>query len=152
MEPDELIDAIGDSGPVLLGARELKQLLAHSGLPRDIDPLAIEDYMTWGYVPEGRSILRGVEKLAAGHYRLLRHTAAPAASVQWWDVSFADRACGSADALGEELLQHLHEAVTSRMAADVPLGARRAAGRQSGVAARGGRRALGERRPALRFR
>ena len=109
-------------GTTIFGS-ELKQLLAHSGLPRDIDPLAIEDYMAWGYVPEGRSILRGVEKLAAGHYRLLRHTAAPAASVQWWDVSFADRACGSADALGEELLHHLHEAVTSRMAADVPLGA-----------------------------
>jgi asparagine synthase (glutamine-hydrolysing) len=104
-------------------ASELKQLLAHSGLLRDIDPLAVEDFMAWGYVPDARSILRGVEKLPAGHYRLLRHDAAPPAPVQWWDVSFADRAAGSVDALGEELLDLLHQAVTSRMTADVPLGA-----------------------------
>ena len=109
-------------GRVLFGS-ELKQLLAHPGLGRDIDPLAVEDFMAWGYVPDTRSILKGVEKLPAGHYRLLRHGAPPAAPVQWWDVSFADRADGSAAALGEELLDRLHQAVTSRMTADVPLGA-----------------------------
>ncbi len=112
---------LGD-GSVIFGS-ELKQLLAHPGCPRTIDPLAVEDFMAWGYVPDDRSILAGVEKLPAGHYRLLRHDAAPAAPVCWWDISFADRATGSADQLGEELLHHLHQAVTSRMTADVPLGA-----------------------------
>jgi asparagine synthase (glutamine-hydrolysing) len=109
-------------GTTIFGS-ELKQLLAHPGLERTIDPLAVEDFMTWGYVPETRSILQRVEKLPAGHYRLLQHGAAPASSVSWWDVSFADRASGSADALGEELLDLLQQAVTSRMTADVPLGA-----------------------------
>jgi asparagine synthase (glutamine-hydrolysing) len=112
---------LGD-GSVIFGS-ELKQLLAHPGLAREIDPLAVEDFMAWGYVPDTRSILKGVEKLPAGHYRLLRHGAPPPPPVQWWDISFADRAGGSAEALGEELLHHLHEAVTSRMTADVPLGA-----------------------------
>ena len=109
-------------GSVIFGS-ELKQLLAHPDLPRRIDPLAIEDFMTWGYVPDHRSILAGVEKLPAGHYRLLRHDAAPAPATRWWDVSFADRAHGSADDLGAELLDHLRRAVRSRMVADVPLGA-----------------------------
>jgi len=104
-------------------ASELKQLLAHPDCPRAIDPLAVEDFMAWGYVPDTRSILLGVDKLPAGHYRLLRHDATPSAPVQWWDISFADRASGSADALGEELLDRLQQAVTSRMTADVPLGA-----------------------------
>ena len=104
-------------------ASELKGLLAHPLLRREIDPLAVEDYMAWGYVPDHRAILSGVEKLPAGHYRLLSHDAEPAAPVQWWDVSFAERTEGPAADLGARLLHHLREGVTSRMAADVPLGA-----------------------------
>jgi asparagine synthase (glutamine-hydrolysing) len=104
-------------------ASELKGLLAHPLLRREVDPLAIEDYLTWGYVPDHRSILKGVEKLPAGHYRVLRHDTPPAAPVRWWDVSFAERHKGKAADLEAELLHHLREAVTSRMVADVPLGA-----------------------------
>ncbi|WEK46899.1 MAG: amidotransferase 1, exosortase A system-associated [Candidatus Andeanibacterium colombiense] len=104
-------------------ASELKGLLAHPLLRREADPLAIEDYLAWGYVPDHRSILKGVEKLPAGHYRLLRHDAAPAAPVRWWDISFAERHKGSEADLEAELLHHLREAVTSRMVSDVPLGA-----------------------------
>jgi asparagine synthase (glutamine-hydrolysing) len=104
-------------------ASEMKGLLAHPLLRREVDPLAVEDYLTWGYVPDHRSILKGVEKLPAGHYRLLRHDTPPAAPVRWWDVSFADRHKGRAADLEAELLHHLREAVTSRMIADVPLGA-----------------------------
>src|SRR6478735_3854986 len=104
-------------------ASELKGLLAHPLLRREADPLAIEDYLTWGYVPDHRSILKGVEKLPAGHYRLLRHDAPPEAPRRWWDVSFAERRRGSERDLEAELLHHLREAVTSRMVADVPLGA-----------------------------
>ncbi|MCP5396426.1 MAG: amidotransferase 1, exosortase A system-associated [Sphingomonadaceae bacterium] len=104
-------------------ASELKGLLAHPLLRRDIDPLAVEDYLTWGYVPDHRSILKGVEKLPAGHYRLLRHDAEPAAPVQWWDISFAERRKGSTADLSAELLHLMREAVSSRMVSDVPLGA-----------------------------
>lgn len=102
---------------------ELKALLAHPLLRREVDPLAVEDYLAWGYVPDHRSILKGVEKLPAGHYRLLRHDAPPAAPVRWWDVSFEHRHKGSDRDLEAQLLDHLREAVTSRMVADVPLGA-----------------------------
>ncbi len=44
-------------------ASELKGLLAHPLLRREADPLAIEDYLAWGYVPDHRSILKGVEKM-----------------------------------------------------------------------------------------
>ncbi|MCA1661720.1 MAG: amidotransferase 1, exosortase A system-associated [Novosphingobium sp.] len=104
-------------------ASELKGLLAHPLLRAEIDPLAVEDYMAWGYVPDHRSILSGVEKLPAGHYRLLEHGREPAAPVQWWDVSFAERSQGGAADLGARLLHRLREGVTSRMTADVPLGA-----------------------------
>ena len=104
-------------------ASELKGLLAHPLLRREVDPLAIEDYLAWGYVPDHRSILAGVGKLAAGHYWLLRHGQTPPAPVKWWDISFAERRMGSEADLEAELLHHLREAVNSRMVADVPLGA-----------------------------
>jgi len=104
-------------------ASELKGLLAHPLLRREADPLAVEDYLTWGYVPDHRSFLKRVGKLAAGHYQVLKHGAPPPAPVQWWDVSFADRRKGSTADLSAELLHHLRGGVTSRMISDVPLGA-----------------------------
>ncbi|HEX7712091.1 MAG TPA: XrtA/PEP-CTERM system amidotransferase [Sphingomonadaceae bacterium] len=104
-------------------ASELKGLLAHPLLRREADPLALEDYLAWGYVPDHRAILKGVEKLPAGHYLLLRHDAPPPAPIAWWDISFAERRTGSEADLEAELLHLLREAVSSRMVADVPLGA-----------------------------
>lgn len=102
---------------------ELKALLAHPLLRREIDPLAIEDFLTWGYVPDSRSILKGVTKLAAGNSLLLRHGAPMPRPIQWWDVSFADRRKGKVQDFEAELLHLLRQAVSSRMVADVPLGA-----------------------------
>jgi len=104
-------------------ASELKGLLAHPLLRREVDPLAIEDYLTWGYVPDHRSILQGVMKLPAGHTLLLRHDAPLPAPSQYWEVSFAERRKGRAADLEAELLHLMRQAVTSRMVSDVPLGA-----------------------------
>ncbi len=109
-------------GSLIFGS-ELKALTAHPLLRREADPLAVEDYLTWGYVPDSRSMLRGVTKLAAGHYMLIRRDAPMPAPVNWWDLSFAERRKGSAADLEAELLHLLRQAVTSRMVADVPLGA-----------------------------
>jgi len=109
-------------GSLIFGS-ELKALTAHPLLRREVDPLAVEDYFAWGYVPDTRSILKGVSKLPAGHYLLLRPDAPMPAPVRWWDVSFAERRKGSVADLEAELLHLLRQAVTSRMVADVPLGA-----------------------------
>ena len=104
-------------------ASELKGLLAHPLLRRDIDPLAVEDYLTWGYVPDHRSFLAGVHKLPAGHTLLLSHDHPLPVPQPYWDVSFAERRTGRTADLEAELLHLLRQAVTSRMVADVPLGA-----------------------------
>src|SRR5688500_6512333 len=56
----------------LLFASELKAILAHSGVPRRIDPLALEDYLAYGMVPGPRSIFQGIEKLPPAHTLLVR--------------------------------------------------------------------------------
>ncbi|MCD2315135.1 amidotransferase 1, exosortase A system-associated [Sphingomonas sp. IC-11] len=102
---------------------ELKGLLAHPLLRRVPDLRAIEDYLAFGYVPDDACVVAGVSKLPAGHYLLVQRGKPVPAPVQWWDVSFADRATGSAKALEEELIAHMREGVQSRLVADVPLGA-----------------------------
>ncbi|CCA93034.1 XrtA/PEP-CTERM system amidotransferase [Novosphingobium sp. PP1Y] len=102
---------------------ELKALLAHPLLRRDVDPLAVEDYLAWGYVPDSRSMIKGVMKLPAGHSLLLQHGKPLPAPRQYWDVSFAERSKGKVEDLEAELLHLMRQAVTSRMVADVPLGA-----------------------------
>lgn len=104
-------------------ASELKGLLAHPLLRRELDPLAVEDYLTWGYVPDTRSILKGVRKLPAGHFLVARHEMPLPEPRQWWDISFAERRQGRAEDLEAELLHLMRQAVSSRMIADVPLGA-----------------------------
>ena len=110
-------------GGALAFASEIKGLLAHPMLRREIDPLAIEDYMTWGYVPDHRAILRNVEKLPAGHFLLQGQGAPISQPQQWWDISFTNRERGSVEDRSAHLLHLMREGVTSRMVADVPLGA-----------------------------
>lgn len=102
---------------------ELKALLAHPLLRREVDPLAIEDYLAWGYVPDTRSLLKGISKLPAGHWLHLRYGRPLPTPQRWWDVSFAERRSGKPADLEAELLHCLRQAVISRMTADVPLGA-----------------------------
>jgi asparagine synthase (glutamine-hydrolysing) len=109
-------------GSLIFGS-ELKALTAHPLLRREVDPLAIEDYLSWGYVPDTRAMLKGVEKLPAGHFLWLQRDAPMPAPRRWWDVSFAERHKGKPADLEAELLHVLRDAVSSRMVADVPLGA-----------------------------
>lgn len=104
-------------------ASELKGLLAHPLLRRQPDLTAVEDYLALGYVPDDACLIAGVRKLPAGHYLLVERGRGIPRPRQWWDVDFSRRASGSAAALGEELLDLMRTGVTSRMVADVPLGA-----------------------------
>ncbi|MEH3047660.1 XrtA/PEP-CTERM system amidotransferase [Sphingomonas adhaesiva] len=104
-------------------ASELKGVMAHPLLRRVPDVRAVEDYLAYGYVPDDACLLAGVRKLPAGHFLLVERGKPVPAPRRWWEVSFAERARGSAAALEEEALALLREAVRSRMVADVPLGA-----------------------------
>ena len=102
---------------------ELKSLLAHGALAREIDPFAIEEYFALGYVAEPRTIYRQAKKLPPGHYLTLERGSGMPAPKQFWDLHFTlDNAISEADAC-EELRQRLSESVRLRMISEVPLGA-----------------------------
>src|SRR5262245_37869386 len=74
-------------GSFIFGS-ELKSLLAHGGLRRDIDPLAVEEYFALGYVAEPRSIFRQARKLPPAHTLRLKRGEAKDAPREYWDVRF----------------------------------------------------------------
>lgn len=101
---------------------ELKGLLAHPLVRREVSPQAVEDYFALGYVPDDACLVAGVSKLPAGSYLLLKRGLAVPPSTRWWDVDFTTRASGSREILVQEMQDRLRAAVSSRMVADVPLG------------------------------
>jgi asparagine synthase (glutamine-hydrolysing) len=107
----------------LLFASELKSLLVHPELPREIDPRAVEDYFAYGYVPDPKTIYRGVAKLAPGELLTLRRGEAAPRLRQYWDITFAARPKTDEREVCEELIHRLREAVEIRLVSDVPLGA-----------------------------
>src|SRR5262249_8591344 len=55
------------TGTLLAFASEPKALLAHPDISARLDPAALADYLTYGYVPFDRCIFDSVRKLPAGH-------------------------------------------------------------------------------------
>ncbi|MEM7765621.1 MAG: XrtA/PEP-CTERM system amidotransferase [Pseudomonadota bacterium] len=113
-----------DQGHIIFGS-ELKVLTAVNGLARDLDPQAIEDYFTFGYVPDPRSIYASIKKLAPGHYLKLKRGAPLAEPAQYWDVPLDGETISfdSEAAMHAAVRERLAAAVQRRLVADVPLGA-----------------------------
>jgi asparagine synthase (glutamine-hydrolysing) len=110
-----------EDGQLIFGS-ELKALLRHPGLSRELDPTAVEDYFCFSYVPDPKTIYKGVSKLAPAHYLLAKRGRSLPAPVRYWDVPLEASAAGNVRA-EEELRDRLLESVRLRLVSDVPLGA-----------------------------
>ncbi len=112
---------LADGG--LAFASELKALLLHPRIGRELDPQAIEEYFGLGYVPDPRSILKSVRKLPAAHTLLVSRTGTRPSPREYWDLPrFATAATDEATAQ-VELIEQLRQAVKTRLISEVPLGA-----------------------------
>jgi len=108
----------------LLFGSELKALLAHGALPRQLDAEAFVQYLAMEYVPAPDSIFENVSKLPAAHialfengrFSLRRYWQPPAPSTQK-PLSPAQEKEAAV-----ELLSVLDTAVARRLVADVPVG------------------------------
>ena len=114
--------ALLDDGQVLFGS-ELKSLLAHGGMKRDLDPLAVEEYFALGYVAEPRTVFRQALKLEPGHMLTWRRGEPMPRPQRFWDLRFTLNNPIGMDEACEELRTRLAESVRLRMISEVPLGA-----------------------------
>lgn len=99
---------------------ELKAVTAHPAVTTDLDLDALNEYLTFEYVPAPRSIIAGIRKLRPGHVMTVRDGRI-VEDRPWWDIELHeltwrwDEAVASLDAA-------LASATARRLAADVPLG------------------------------
>ena len=106
----------------LVFASELGALMASGLVAAEIDPQAVADYFFYGYVPDPKTIYRGVAKLPPAH----RLTVAPGKAPRlerYWRPVFASESGLSFNNAAETLSGIIDDAVKSQMEADVPLGA-----------------------------
>ncbi|MCO6457707.1 MAG: asparagine synthase (glutamine-hydrolyzing) [Pirellulaceae bacterium] len=105
----------------LLFASELKSLLEVPGVPRQVDPAAIDEYLTYQYVPHPNSMLRGFRKLPPGHLAVYQDDRLQVRP--YWEPDFSSERPVSETAAADELRELLASSVRLRMQSDVPLGA-----------------------------
>jgi asparagine synthase (glutamine-hydrolysing) len=100
-------------------ASELKALLVDESLPRDIDLKAIDEYLTFRFVPAPRTLFEHVRKLPPAS--ILTSTAGGIDTRRYWTGEpTADRR--DADALVDEYGAAFERAVTRQMMSDRPMG------------------------------
>ena len=109
---------------VLCFASELQALLCVHNMSREIDELALDQYLSLGYIPAPRTIYRDVKKMEAGCYLEVRK--GELKQVRYWTPdektpSVKGNAMDWEDAK-EELLRRLRRATALRMVSDVPVG------------------------------
>lgn len=111
-----------DSG-TLRFASELKALMADPDMPRRLDPLALDAYLAFGYVPGGLCLLEGVHKLEPGTFATFDLSTATFATRRYHSLPQPpDDGPVDEHALQDELEHLLYSAVKDQLAADVPVG------------------------------
>lgn len=104
----------------LVIASELKALLTRGDVPRELDPEALDEFLTYEYVISPRTVLKGVRRVPAGHY--LRYRDGEVSLHRYWDAAAVPlRDWSDSDAV-EALRAALARAVDSQLMSDVPLG------------------------------
>jgi asparagine synthase (glutamine-hydrolysing) len=105
----------------LIFASEIKAILADPTVKREIAPEMIDRFLTFMYVPGEETLLKGIQKLAPGHYLHLVDN--KPVIRQYWDLAFATSYRNeSVEEAEEQLLRLLSETVKMHMIADVPVG------------------------------
>jgi asparagine synthase (glutamine-hydrolysing) len=108
-----------DTSRLVFGS-ELKALIADPQVPRDIDPLAVDQFLTFEYIPAPRTILEGIRKLPPGHRLVFRQGSSTVE--RYWDIPFYDTPVDTKDAVAA-LTELIQDAVRLQLRSDVPLGA-----------------------------
>jgi len=111
-----------DAEKLLFGS-EIKAILAHPEVPREIDPAALEDYLAFGFVPGGRAIFRKFEKLPPAHTLTVSAGDLAAGPRRYWSLSPATGGPRTLEGWSEAVDAKIQETVAAHRVADVPVGA-----------------------------
>jgi asparagine synthase (glutamine-hydrolysing) len=113
-------------------ASEIKALLQVPEIEAELDPESLQQYLTFLWVPDPKTMFRRILKLPAGHYATLRN--GELKLTQYWDLTFPSQDHGyqrSEADLADETRERFRRSVEAQMVSDVPIGAFLSAGLDS---------------------
>jgi asparagine synthase (glutamine-hydrolysing) len=102
----------------LVFASEIKALLIHPDVPREVDSSALRQYFRMRYVPGPQTMFRTVRKLQPGHILIWEDGAVEERS--YWDLP--ELGTRTTDGTAQDLRERLRESIRLRLMSDVPLG------------------------------
>jgi asparagine synthase (glutamine-hydrolysing) len=108
-------------GGKLLFASEIKAIAQDPGVDRTLDAQALDDYLTYLYIPAPKSIFRSIRKLRPGH--TLTFSSRGVVEREYWDISFDPTEGLSESEYAAGLMDTLRESVGIHLMSEVPLGA-----------------------------
>src|SRR2546421_1812750 len=117
-------------GQRLIFGSEIKSIL-EAGIPREVNPIALDEYLVYRWVPTPNTLFKGVSKLPAAH--VLVYENGQISTKRYWELPFTPT-CQDDEATAVERTRALiEEAVRVRLMSDVPLGAFLSGGIDSSV-------------------
>jgi len=108
-------------GKLVFGS-EIKSLLKAPGLDRSLDPIAVEDFFTYGYVPDPKTIYAAIRKLPAAHALIVRRGQAPEL-MRYWNLLDQLHPRTTPEHPRKAMVDVLRHAVKLRLISDVEVGA-----------------------------
>jgi asparagine synthase (glutamine-hydrolysing) len=100
---------------------EFSALLLHPDVSRNIEPQALDYYLSFMCVPAPLTVYRAIKKLEPGHTLRLRK--GEIKIERYWQPGFARKLKISEEEASERALEVLRDAVRVRLMSEVPLGA-----------------------------
>ena len=105
----------------LLFASEIKAFRADPSVQLELNPQAIDTFLTFLYVPGSETLFRNVRKLDPGHYLVMEDGRVKVS--RYWDLKFtAPEWNGHFRDSVEALQEMLKQTVRDHMISDVPVG------------------------------
>lgn len=119
-------------GQVFIFASELKSILKNKEVKKEIDYNAIDQYLTFGYVPTPKTGYKNIHKLEPASYILVDEDG-KIEKKKYWDLDFSKKLNISETKWEEKVLEKIKESIKIRLLADVPLGAHLSGGIDSSL-------------------
>ncbi|MEW6102917.1 MAG: asparagine synthase (glutamine-hydrolyzing) [bacterium] len=104
-----------------LFASEIKSILCDKEISKEIDPIAIHHYLSYGYIPSPWTIFKDIKKLPPAS--ILVFEDGKERIERYWMPEYKPKLKISENDAISEILRLLNEAIKLRLISDVPLGA-----------------------------
>lgn len=117
-------------GDVIFGS-EIKAILGHPHVKREVDIQAMSDFLSIRYVPAPATLFKDISKVKPGHWILFEN--GNMHEECYWDFTFGKVEKQSIPDYLIGIKQHIQRAVEERMMADVPVGAMLSGGVDSSI-------------------